>query len=150
MSDLAAQVEAAYNLEMSKIAHASQEASKRAAAHVVRDIRGHAVVDTGSMRDSVYFTSSDGVSTYGDAVGTAEGENEKVVILSEEAPQGQGFDGGGSLVHGIHETVIAVAAEHGFFVENGYAPEGHRPPKPFFEPGIVNAEEYYLDELEAL
>ena len=94
---------------------AAKVAVRQVAQDVTRDASSTSPYDTGALAASHYYVASD-VSTYGQAVGAAEGANGEAKMLPEvDHPDSE------------TEATVAVAASYGVYVHDGARGRAARP-----------------------
>lgn len=83
------------------------------AKDVVKRAVDNAPDDTGFLESSIYYSASNGVSTYGEGIKTPP---EDASVLPEEKPSS-----------GEHEAIVGVAASYGLYQEYGTAHDAAHP-----------------------
>ncbi len=102
-------------------------------------VQANAPVDTGFMRDSVYYVTPDGASSYGNA----EPSNDDAYLLPEETPAND------------MQGLVGVAGNYGEFVNYGHHTRSgsYVPAQPFFDQAMEQGPaifEGHMSELESL
>ena len=130
--------------DFSLIAQNLKPACQMIIAETVIDIaslvQANAPVDTGFMRDAVYYVTPDGASSYGNA----SPSNDDAYLLPEELPAND------------MQGIVGAAANYSVFVEMGHHVHNsatYVPPQPFFFPAFEQGAaifEGHMSELESL